>query len=243
MNDETRNFSWLKHFRFLITPEHPCSYLEEREATTLFVDPQEPMDKQKYTQLAQLGFRRSGEHVYRPHCALCNECKLVRIITTDFRPSRSQKRILRANSSVTFSWQPALYTDEHFALYRKYMQHRHPGSSMDDDDPMHYSHVMSADWCETRLGELREGNRLLAVAITDILENGLSAVYTFFDPEFASRSLGTLSILTQINAACDEQLEYVYLGYWISSCQKMAYKIRFGASEIFNGHRWYPALK
>lgn len=240
MNDETGNFNWLKHFRFLITPEHPCSYLDDREATTLFVDPHESMDKQKYTQLAGLGFRRSGEHVYRPHCALCNECKLVRIVVDDFLPSRSQKRTLRASNDVSLQWLPADYHEEHFALYRKYMQRRHGGSSMDDDDQLHYLHVMSADWCETRLGEFRLNDQLLAVAITDVLENGLSAVYTFFDPDFATYSPGTLAILHQIESARTDGLKYVYLGYWIKSCRKMSYKIRFGHSEIFNGHRWYP---
>ena len=240
MNDETKNFNWLKRFRFLITPEHPCSYIADREATTLFVDPQEPMDKQKYSQLAELGFRRSGEHVYRPQCAMCSECKLVRILVDDFKPSRSQKRVLRLNKDVSFQWGVTTFNEEHFLLYRSYMRQRHAGSSMDDDDPMHYMHVMAADWCETRLGEFRLGDRLVAIAITDVLENGLSAVYTFFDAAYTRRSLGTLAILTQINAAQEEALDYVYLGYWINSCSKMSYKIRFNASEIFNGHRWYP---
>ena len=239
MNDETKNTNWLKQFRFLITPEHPCSYLDDREATTLFVDPHEPMDKYKYTQLAQLGFRRSGEHVYRPHCAPCNECKLVRILVKDFERSRSQKRLARLNQEVTFKWLPAEFREDHFSLYRKYMQQRHTGSSMDDDDPMHFMHVMTANWCETRLGEFRLNNRLFAVAITDVLDNGLSAVYTFFDPDYSPASPGTWAILSQIEAARSESLDYVYLGYWIKSCQKMAYKIRFDASEIFDGHRWH----
>ena len=242
MNDETNNFSWLQHFRFLITPEHPCNYLEDQVATTLFVDPLENMDVNKYTQLAERGFRRSGEHVYRPHCALCSECKLVRIRVNDFTPGRSQQRILRKNRQVEMKWVNADYTDEHFSLYRTYMRHRHPGSSMDDDDPLHYTHIMQADWCTTRLAEFRLGHRLIGVAITDWLENGLSAVYTFFDPRMAQQSLGTFAILSQIDAARAANLDYVYLGYWIKACQKMSYKIRFNAIEIFNGHRWYQNL-
>ena len=242
MNDETNNFSWLQQFRFLITPEHPCSYLEDRDATTLFVDPLETMDVCKYSRLAELGFRRSGEHVYRPHCALCNECKLVRILVNHFTPTRSQQRILRKNREVSMRWLEAEYSEEHFSLYQKYMHHRHPGSSMDDDDPLHYTHIMHADWCTTRLAEFRLQNRLIAVAITDWLDNGLSAVYTYFDPEFSHQSLGTFAILSQINSAQDQNLDYVYLGYWIKSCQKMSYKIRFNAIEIFNGHRWSTNL-
>lgn len=238
MNDETNQSSWLQHFRFLITPDHPCSYLDDREAITLFVDPTETMNADKYSRLAQLGFRRSGEHVYRPHCTLCNECKLVRVRAKDFVFSRSQQRILRKNRELKVKWLDAVYEDEHFALYQKYMRHRHPDSSMADDDPLHYTHIMKASWCPTRLAEFRLHGRLIAIAITDWLENGLSAVYTYFEPELASHSLGTFAILSQINTARDENLDYVYLGYWIQSCQKMSYKIRFNALEIFNGHGW-----
>ena len=139
-------------------------------------------------------------------------------------------------------WVHADFSDEHFSLYRRYMRHRHPGSSMDNDDPLHYTHIMQADWCSTRLAEFRLDQRLVAVAITDWLENGLSAVYTFFDPRLAAQSLGTFAILSQIAAAREARLDYVYLGYWIQACQKMSYKIRFNALEIFNGHRWYQNL-
>lgn len=242
MNDETNNINWLQHFRFLITPEHPCSYLEDQVATTLFVDPLEDMDVAKYSQLAERGFRRSGEHVYRPHCALCSECKLVRIRVNNFVPSRSQQRLLHKNQAIEMRWVLADFSEEHFSLYRAYMQQRHPGSSMDDDDPLHYTHIMQADWCTTRLAEFRLDDRLIAVAITDWLENGLSAVYTYFDPNLSGQSLGTFAILSQIESARQMDLEYVYLGYWIQACQKMAYKIRFNAIEIFNGHRWYKDL-
>lgn len=241
MNDETNRYHLLHDLRFLLTPEHECGYLPEQEAVTLFVDPQCELNVSRYSLLAEIGFRRSGEHLYRPHCSHCRACIPVRIPTFRFAPSRNQKRVLTRNQDVNMIWRKSQFTDEHFALYRHYMQSRHTGSSMDDDNPAYYRRLLETDWCETRLAEFRCGTRLLAVAITDWLANGLSAVYTFFDPTEQERSLGTYAILQQIHSAEQNDLPFVYLGYWIKQCAKMAYKDKFRPFEYFDGHRWHIA--
>jgi len=238
MNDETNRYHILHDLRFLLTPEHECGYLPNREATTLFVDPQCELNQRTYTLLAELGFRRSGDHLYRPHCSSCKACVPVRIPVNYFVPSRNQRRVLSRNQDVQISWHKPDFHDEHFTLYRRYMQSRHTGSSMDDDDPGHYQRLFQIRWGETRLAEFRVGRQLLAIAITDFLENGLSAVYTFFDPDAQVRSLGNFAILQQIETAREIAMPYVYLGYWIKECDKMAYKDKFRPFEYFDGHRW-----
>lgn len=239
MNDETNRYHPLQDLRFLLTPEHECGYLPEQEAVTLFVDPHCDLNNRRYSLLAEIGFRRSGEHLYRPHCGQCKACIPVRIPVAKFQLSRNQKRVLGRNRDIQTHWRAASFYDDHFALYRRYMQMRHSGSSMDDDNPDYYRRLLNAHWCETQLLEFRDGNGLLAVAITDWLENGLSAVYTFYEPEVISRSLGTFAILQQIEHARRYQLPYVYLGYWIQQCSKMAYKNKFQPFEYFDGHRWH----
>lgn len=238
MNDETNRYHRLHDLRFLLTPEHECGYLPDREAVTLFVDPQCELSQGTYSLLAELGFRRSGDHLYRPHCPACKACVSVRIPVKHFLPSRNQKRVLQRNQDIQVSWHGPEYREEHFALYRRYMQSRHAGSSMDDDDPGHYQRLFQTRWGESRLAEFRCGSELVAVAITDFLLNGLSAVYTFFDPGAQARSLGSFAILQQIETARSHQLPYVYLGYWIQECEKMAYKDKFRPFEYFDGHRW-----
>jgi len=238
MNDETNKFHALHDFRLLITPEHECSYLSDHQAATLFVDPQAAIDTGTYSLFSELGFRRSGEHVYRPHCPLCNECKALRINVADFRLSKSQKRLIKKNKNTTLNWVDAEYNEQHFKLYSQYMSFRHEGSSMESDDPEHYMRMMKASWCKTKLAEFRVNEKLIGVAVTDWLFDGFSAVYTFFSPEYSSLSPGTFSILQQITEAKKTNRQYLYLGYWIKDCKKMSYKNRFSGLEIFNGHSW-----
>jgi len=242
MNDETSRYHQLHDYRFFVTPEHECSYLPNREATTLFIDPQAELSTQAYSLFAELGFRRGGDHIYRPHCALCNECKAIRIKVNTFSASRSQRRILKRNHAIDINWIDAGYKESHFRLYQKYMLHRHNDSPMVSDNPEQYQRMMSTSWCATKLAEFYLNQTLIAVAITDCLENGLSAVYTFFDPDYSDYSLGTHSILQQITTAKQAGLDHVYLGYWIKDCEKMAYKNRFSSLEIFNGHSWQDYL-
>ncbi|VAW98279.1 Arginyl-tRNA--protein transferase [hydrothermal vent metagenome] len=238
MNDETSKYHQLHDYRFFVTPEHECSYLPNRQATTLFIDPQADLTTETYSLFSELGFRRGGDHVYRPHCTLCHECKSVRINVNKFTPSRSQRRISKKNMNTTVHWIEATYKQEHFELYQLYMNHRHGDSSMVSDDSEQYQRMMNAPWCKTKLAEFYDNDKLIAVAITDWLGNGLSAVYTFFDPDYSEYSLGTFSILQQVTAAKKSERDYVYLGYWIKDCDKMSYKNKFAPIEVFNGHSW-----
>lgn len=238
MNDETSRYNILHALRFLVTPGHECSYLPDQEAVTLFVDPLDDLDVQSYSLLAELGFRRSGEHVYRPHCPACKQCIPVRVLTEHFKPSRSQKRVLKRNSELQVREVAAGFNPQHFALYNRYMNWKHPDSSMNDHDADQYMRMLKAQWMETLLLEIYHQQTLVSVAITDCNSNGLSSVYTFFDPDYALRSLGTFSILQQLYLARQMQLPYLYLGFWIAQCDKMSYKNRFKPAEYFNGHRW-----
>jgi len=238
MNDETNKFNALHNFRLLITPEHECSYLPDRQAATLFVDPHASIDTGAYSLFSELGFRRSGEHVYRPHCPLCNECKPIRVVVDNFKLSRSQQRVVRKNVDTRLTWCDAEFKEEHFEIYQRYMSDRHEGSSMQDDDPEHYMRIMNSSWCSTKLAEFRINDQLVAIAITDWLVDAFSAVYTFFDPAFSHLSPGTFAIIEQIEEAKKTRRKYLYLGYWIKDCAKMSYKNKFTATQSFNGHSW-----
>lgn len=230
----------LLSMRFFITPAHPCNYFPGRQAITLVADPSIRLDNTLYTRLSDCGFRRSGSHVYRPHCPDCRDCIPIRIEAERFEPRRNQRRIWQRNDQLKMIDRPAAYHEEHYALYRRYIQGRHPAGGMDNDDPDQYRHFIQADWCETRLFEIRENGVLLAVAVTDLLENGLSAVYTFYDPTKAERGLGTWAILRQIEECRHQGRKWLYLGYWIPGSPKMQYKSRFRPFEYFDGQRWRP---
>jgi len=236
--DKGRTHAPLQDLRFFITPAHACSYLPDRDAVTLFGDPAAPLDNTQYTLLSELGFRRSGEHIYRPHCPGCRACIPVRIPVAEFQPDRSQARTWRRNNDLRVSGQPAHYRAEHFELYQRYIRSRHPGGEMDDGDPRSYWRFVNAEWSDTWLYEFREGNRLVGVAVADRLHNGLSAVYTFFDPDLSKRALGVYAVLWEIEEARRLGLQWVYLGYWIRECRKMAYKDRYRPLECFLGQGW-----
>lgn len=224
-----------------LTAEHPCSYLEGLRARTLFVDPLARLETATYQALVDQGFRRSGSHVYRPACRGCARCVPVRIPVRDFRPDRSQRRNWERNApDLRLVDAPAAFDPTHFALYLRYLASRHPDGSMADDTSTEsYRRFLVDPWGgETHFLELRLANRLVGVAVTDRLLHGLSAVYTFFDPELARRAPGTLAVLAQIEVARRLGLPYLYLGYWIGACRKMAYKDRFRPIEAWDGRVW-----
>lgn len=238
MTDHDSFHPLLGELQFFASPEHPCSYLDDRQATSIFVDPSLVLQPAHYSALASIGFRRSGNYIYRPHCRSCRACVPVRIPVTRFIPNRSQRRTHKTNRDVQLTTRPVEFVDEHYDLYRRYMQHRHPGGGMDNDDPDTYMRVLDSYWAETTLIEFRDKQQLLAIAVTDVLEDGLSAVYTFFEPQLRQRGLGTLAILQQIELARHWQLPYLYLGYWIGESDKMDYKRRFQPLEGYDGRQW-----
>lgn len=224
-----------------LTAEHPCSYLEGLKARTLFVDPLARLDTVAYQSLVDQGFRRSGSHVYRPACRGCARCVPVRIPVGVFRPDRSQRRNWARNApDLRLVDTPAVFDPAHFALYLSYVASRHPDGSMADDTSIEsYRRFLVDPWGgETHFLELRLGDRLAGVAVTDRLVQGLSAVYTFFDPDLGDRAPGTFAVLAQIEVARRMGLKYLYLGYWIGACRKMAYKDRFRPIEAWDGREW-----
>lgn len=223
--------------RLFLTVEHGCSYLPDRAARNLVADPL-IVDNRLYTYLATLGFRRSGGYIYRPHCPGCDACQSLRIPVTQFEPNRSQRRIRSRNDDLRVHARPPRFNPEHYRLFERYVKTRHPKGGMDDVTPDSYLSFIVSNWSETVLYEFRLDGRLMAVAVTDKLDNALSAVYTFFDPEEFRRSLGTYAILWQILEAERQGLEWVYLGYWIEACIKMAYKANFRPHQVFRAGRW-----
>ncbi len=228
----------LSERKFYISTSHECGYLPDATATSLVADPQAPLDADSYSQLIQLGFRRSSDIVYRPHCTGCSACIAIRIPVAEFSVSRSQRRLWQKNNDLAVTSLPCTFDDEHYQIYRRYQSARHAGGSMDVDDPERYISFFTAAGIETRLVEFRLDDKLLCVAVIDWLPAGLSAVYTFFDPEYSDRGLGAYAILWQIMRARKIGLSHVYLGYWIRDCDKMSYKARYRPHELFIDNRW-----
>ncbi len=220
------------------TGEHPCGYYQDRVARDLLLDPRDPSLAEAYpTALAQ-GFRRSGGYVYRPNCVACKACVPVRMRVNDFRPDRSQRRCLRDNADVQTRMVPALRTDANFALYQRYLHARHGDGPMARGDEADFDQFLASEWSPTRFMTLYRDHHLLGVAVTDLLPNALSAVYTFFDPEEGARGLGTLAVLRQIDYAQRTGREYLYLGYWITGHPKMDYKARFQPLQALGNAGW-----
>lgn len=224
--------------KFYQDAPHSCSYLADQQAQNIYPDPRQPMSNALYSQLIQHGFRRSGNHAYRPYCPDCQACSPVRINVNQFTENRSQRRCQQRNSHLTISHHPAEFNPDHYQLYERYLASRHSGGGMDNPSEESYLNFLTSDWNEAVFIEFRNQSKLVAVAVTDFVHDGLSAFYTFFDPELTKQSLGTYAILQQINLAQTQQLSWVYLGYWIKNCQKMRYKQTFSALEAYIDQRW-----
>lgn len=223
---------------FYVTPPERCAYLPGRESVNVFADPRARMTTALYGRLIDKGFRRSGSHLYRPQCPGCNECIPTRIPVDRFTPDRSQRRTRRINGDLRANALMQGYRADHFALYRRYQRGRHAGGEMDNPTPQSYLDFLSCPWADTLFVEFRRAGALMGVAVCDRVVQGLSAVYTFFDPNEERRGLGTYAVLWQIEEARRRGLTYVYLGYWIADNTKMNYKTRFRPLEGLIDGRW-----
>ena len=234
--------------QFYVTAPQPCPYLHGRAERKLFTALTGEGARELNNTLSRQGFRRSQNVVYRPSCESCVACMSARIRVRDFQPSRTQRRIQRRNAGLVRVATSAWATDEQFDLFRRYLDTRHADGGMADMDIFEFAAMIEETPVRTRVIEYREpasdgsptgtGSRLIAVCLTDLLDDGLSLVYSFYDPLWRAHSLGTNVILDHVAIAQDAGLPYVYLGYWVPGSRKMAYKAQFGALEIYKGGAW-----
>jgi len=229
------------HIKLYQSDVHSCNYLDAEESQVVFLDPQYNVDALTYSELNRIGFRRSGKHFYKPECPSCIACLASRISTLHFSPSRAQKRILKNNRDLQrHTIDSIIDFRAHYELFEKYIQHRHADGDMYPTNEKQFKDFIQASLSNTQFTEYRLNDRLISVSVNDQLDDGLSAIYTYFDPGESRRSLGTYAILDMINTAKNQQLPFVYLGYWIEASPKMAYKSLFKPLELFaNGH-WQP---
>jgi arginine-tRNA-protein transferase len=202
------------------------------------IDPAAPQLDQLYGAALERGFRRAGGHLYLPHCGHCRACTPCRIDVEHFAPDRAQKRCMKRNADIVISESMAGYNAERHTLYERYLRQRHPGGGMDEADASDFRRFLTAPWSPTLFLEMRLAKRLVGVAVTDVCTNGLSAVYTFFDPDEHARSLGTFAILQQVALAKRRGLPWVYLGFWIEGHPKMDYKRRFRPLQVRGTAGW-----
>lgn len=224
--------------RLFQTLPHACGYYAERTAQNLVLDPAAPNLDQLYGPALERGFRRAGGHLYFPHCPQCHACTPCRIDVEHFQPDRAQKRCLKRNADIQVSECIPGYNRERHALYERYLQSRHAGGGMDDAEASDFRRFLTAPWSPTLFLELRRGEQLLALAVTDICADGISAVYTFYDPDETVRSLGTYAILQQLELARRHRVPWLYLGFWIDGHPKMDYKRRFRPLQIRGRDGW-----
>lgn len=221
-----------------VSQPHECSYYAQRLAQTLFTNEVSHVTQKQYSKLNRLGFRRSGDYIYRPHCTGCNACVPARVAVHKFKPSQSQKRTLKHNADLTATLLKPEFHPEHYQLYANYINQRHADGSMYPPSPEQYKEFILFNYEFACLVEFRLQQQLVAVALVDILDDGLSAVYSFFDPVLDKRSLGSYMILWQINEAQQRNLPYVYLGYWLQEHPKMHYKASYRPLELRYFDQW-----
>lgn len=232
----------MSDLKVFVTAPHPCSYLADREAVTLFLDPDAVVDKSLYSQLSDIGFRRSGENVYRPHCVDCNQCQASRINAKKFIPSRSQKRIANKNKDLVVEKLTSIDNDRCYELYSRYINSRHRDGDMYPATRQQYRSFLSAQWGITAYLGFYLEHKLVAVAVIDEMDTGMAAVYTFFCPDQTKRSLGVFAVLKQIELVKSTPQPFVYLGYYIKDCEKMSYKSNYYPLEVLRCGRWVELI-
>jgi arginine-tRNA-protein transferase len=229
------------HLRVGLTATFPCSYLSEQEEQLIMLIDPELNAPLHYFSLMSAGFRRSGDQVYRPHCPKCDACQSLRIKCDNFKPSKSQKRLVNKNKHFTikkaFTSHPS-----YFPLYERYINEIHKDGVMYPASVEQFSSFIECSWGDVMFIEVYDGTKLIAVSITDRMDNqttsAWSAFYCFYDPDYTVYSLGKFAVLQQLKLAKEENIDFLYLGYYIHNCQKMNYKNQFNPHERFINQQW-----
>ena len=228
--------------QFYVTSPQPCPYLPGRMERKLFTALTGEGAERLNSALSKQGFRRSQNVLYRPACSECTACLSARIRVADFTPSRTQRRTLKRNSFLRRRASSPWATEAQFALFRRYLESRHADGGMADMDVFEFAAMIEETPIRTRVIEYTDSKsgELVAVCLTDILDDGVSMVYSFYDPDYESHSLGTYIILDHLDIARETNLPFVYLGYWVPGSPKMGYKARFSAVELYMRGEWAP---
>ncbi|WP_128254082.1 arginyltransferase [Falsirhodobacter deserti] len=224
--------------QFYVTAPQPCPYLEGRMERKLFTALQGEQAQRLNDALSKQGFRRSQNVLYRPSCADCCACLSARIRVADFKPNRTQRRVIKRNAHLRHNPTAPWATEDQYALFRRYLDARHADGGMSDMDIFEFAAMIEETPIRSRVIEYATGGELAAVALTDVFDDGLSMVYSFYDPDLQDNSLGTYLILDHIAIAREAGLPYVYLGYWVPGSRKMGYKANFNAIDIYKDGRW-----
>jgi arginyl-tRNA--protein-N-Asp/Glu arginylyltransferase len=233
----------LSALHLYLTAPYPCSYLEGLEARSQVATPSFLISTPVYSELVRHGFRRSGTFTYRPRCDTCRQCVPVRVVVADFTTTRSQRRSCKHHYDLKATIHALQDKPEYFELYRRYQDARHRDGGMDDDSPEQYRNFLLQSHVDTMLVEFRDNGVLRMVSVIDVLQDGLSAVYTFYDPDVPHSSFGTYNVLWQIELCRKLQLPFLYLGYWIAGSRKMAYKANFQPLQGLQDGAWQTILQ
>jgi len=217
----------LSSLQFYLTAPYQCSYLPEQEARSQVATPSFLISTPIYSELVRNGFRRSGTFTYRPRCDGCQACVPARVDVYNFAAKRTQRRVWKKNQQLTATLLPLEDKEEYFDLYKRYQNARHLDGGMSNENHEQYEKFLLQSHVDSVLVEFREEGILRMVSIVDVLDDGLSSVYTFFEPDFKQASYGTYNVLWQIELCRQLKLPYLYLGYWIKESQKMSYKNNF----------------
>ncbi len=221
----------LSALHFYLTAPYPCSYLPGVQARSQVATPSFMISTPVYSELVQHGFRRSGTYTYRPRCDECQACVPLRIPVSQFIPNRSQRRAWKQHADLVATPNSLHDSSEYFGLYQRYQKSRHPNGGMDNDDHESYQNFLLQSHVDSFLVEFRESGILRMVSVIDLLSDGLSSVYTFYDPDLPRARFGVYNVLWQIELCRKLELDHVYLGYWIKNSRKMAYKTGYRPAQ------------
>lgn len=224
--------------QFYTTTKYSCSYIDKMDAQSLVATPYKSIKQSVFHDLIEKGFRRSGQYIYKPNCESCTACIPIRLVANKFLPSKTQKRIIKKHSYLRTKEAPLVFKQNHFELYRKYQNARHKVKNEEQNDLDDYNDFLIKSNVQSKLMEFWDGDSLKIVSIIDLVNDGISAVYTFFDPDDRKVSFGTYAVTWLINWCKTQQLKYIYLGYWIGDCDKMKYKTNFKPYELYIGGYW-----